>query len=95
MLIGNTCSDEQFIFMKINDIEETNEDIDEEFNKNNNDNYPGLLFKYRSDSHPIALFNVIGILEFTCDSNYFNDVNYTTDDNLMVDQVFRIKDHLK
>jgi MuDR family transposase len=95
-LIGNTCSDEQFNFMDFNDIEETNEDIDEEFNMNNNDNYPRWLFKDRSDSHPVASFNAIeGIIEFAYDDNYFNDMNYTTDDNLVVDQVFRTKDHLK
>jgi hypothetical protein len=69
-LIGNTYSDEQFNFMDFNDIEETNEDIDEEFNMNNNDNYPGWLLKDRSDSHPVASFNVIeGIIEFACNGN--------------------------
>jgi hypothetical protein len=39
--ISNTYSDEQFNFMDFNDMEETNEDIVEEFNMDNNDNYPG------------------------------------------------------
>jgi hypothetical protein len=95
-LIGNTYSDEQFNFMDFNDIEKTNEDIDEEFNMDNNDNYLGWLLKDRSDSHLVASFNVIeGIIEFACNGNYFNDMNYITDDNLIVDQVFRTKGHLK
>jgi MuDR family transposase len=82
--------------MDFNDMEETNEDIIEEFNMDNNDNYPGWLLKDRSDSHPVASFNAIeGIVEFICDGNYFNDMNYATDDNLAVDQVFCTKDHLK
>jgi hypothetical protein len=94
--IGNTCSDEQFNFMNFNDMDEINEDIVEEFNMDNNENYPGWLLKDRSDSHPVASFIAIeGIVEFICDGNYFNDMNYATDDNLAVDQVFRTKDHLK
>jgi hypothetical protein len=82
--------------MDFNDIEETNEDIDKEFNMDNNDNYLRWLLKDRWDSHLVASFNVIeGIVEFTCNDNYFNEMKYTTNDNLVVDQVFCINDHLK
>jgi hypothetical protein len=61
--------------MNFNDIEETNEDIDEEFNMDNNDNYLGWILKDRLDSHSVVSFNVIkGIVEFVYDGNYFNDM---------------------